>query len=83
MNKNGYDHCHVGDYQFDYPAGIENLKNKLVAEFPQEAKNIREYLSLIEKVNYELQLIPKLKDFGKKSQFLFARNILESLHYFH
>ncbi|RXR31590.1 NAD(P)/FAD-dependent oxidoreductase [Flavobacterium piscinae] len=66
MNKNGYDHCHVGDYQFDYPAGIENLKNKLAAEFPQEAKNIREYLSLIEKVNYELQLIPKLKGLWQK-----------------
>ncbi|UPQ79931.1 NAD(P)/FAD-dependent oxidoreductase [Flavobacterium azooxidireducens] len=66
MNKNGYDHCHIGDYRFDYPAGIENLKNKLASEFPHEAKNIKEYLSLIEKVNYELQLIPKLKGLWQK-----------------
>ncbi len=66
MNKNGYDHCHIGDYRFDYPAGIENLKNKLANEFPHEAKNIREYLALIEKVNDELQLIPKLKGIWQK-----------------
>lgn len=66
MNKNAYDHCIFGDYTFDYPAGIENLKKKMSVEFPKEAKNINEYLSLIEKVNYELQLIPKLKGLWQK-----------------
>ncbi|MEZ4839491.1 phytoene desaturase family protein [Flavobacterium sp.] len=66
MNSNGYDHCHISNHRFDYPAGIENLKNKLASQFPHEAKNIREYLSLIEKVNYELQLIPKLEGLWQK-----------------
>lgn len=66
MNKNAYDHCLIGNYKFDYPAGIENLKKKLSFEFPNEAKNINEYLTLIEKVNHELQLIPKLKGLWQK-----------------
>src|SRR5690606_10038970 len=30
MNKNGFDHCFIGDYKFDYPAGIDNLKTSLI-----------------------------------------------------
>lgn len=66
MNKSAYDHCIIGDDKFDYPAGIDNLKNKLIKEFPEEEKNIIKYLQLIEKVNYELQLIPKLKGTWQK-----------------
>lgn len=61
MNKSGFDHCLIGDKKFDYPAGIENLKSKLIKDFPEEKKNIIKYLQLIQKVNYELSLIPKLK----------------------
>ena len=30
MNKNGYDHCVIGNQRFDLPAGIDNLQNKLI-----------------------------------------------------
>jgi len=66
MNKNAYEHCHIGEKTFDLPAGIENLKNTLSVHFPEEEKNIHEYLSLVQKVNEELQLIPKLKGLWQK-----------------
>ncbi|MQP23564.1 FAD-dependent oxidoreductase [Flavobacterium sp. LMO8] len=66
MNKNGYDHCIIGNQKFDIPAGINNFQNKLIEAFPKEEKNIKEYLSLIQKVNYELQLMPKLKGLWQK-----------------
>ena len=66
MNKNAYEHCYIGDEIFDLPAGIENLKKTLSSHFPKEEKNIHEYLSLVQKVNEELQLIPKLKGLWQK-----------------
>jgi len=66
MNKNAYEHCHIGEKTFDLPAGIENLKKTLSGHFPEEEKNIHEYLSLVQKVNQELQLIPKLKGLWQK-----------------
>jgi all-trans-retinol 13,14-reductase len=61
MNKNGYDHCIINSEKFDIPAGTENFEAALIERFPKEKKNIKEYISLVKKVNYELQLIPKLK----------------------
>lgn len=66
MNEKGYDHCVIGDKKFDLPAGLDNLQSKLISEFPQEEKNIKEYLTLIQNVNLELQLMPKLKGFWQK-----------------
>lgn len=66
MNKNAYEHCYIGDKTFDLPAGIENLKNTLSGHFPEEEKNIHQYLSLVQKVNEELQLIPKLRGLWQK-----------------
>ncbi len=63
MNKSGYDHCIINNQKFDLPAGIENLQNSLIKQFPKEEKNIKEYLHLIQKVNEELLLIPTLKGF--------------------
>ena len=61
MNKNAYEHCLIGDATFDLPAGFENLKTRISSYFPSEEKNIKEYLTLVQKVNEELQLIPKLR----------------------
>lgn len=61
MNPKAYDHCFVNGEKFDFPAGFDNLKESLIARFPKEEKNIKEYLTLIQKVSEELQLIPKLK----------------------
>ncbi|HEX8015969.1 MAG TPA: NAD(P)/FAD-dependent oxidoreductase [Flavobacterium sp.] len=66
MNKNAFEHCLIGDKTFDFPAGIDNLKETLSAHFPSEKKNINEYLTLVERVSYELQLIPKLKGWWQK-----------------
>ncbi|RYG41209.1 MAG: NAD(P)/FAD-dependent oxidoreductase, partial [Chitinophagaceae bacterium] len=66
MNPEGYEHCIIGDKKFDIPQGVENLKRKLSGEFPAEAKNIREYLSLIQNVHTELMKIPKLKGWWQK-----------------
>lgn len=61
MNPKAYDHCIVDGEKFDLPAGRENLQQNLIARFPKEEKNIKEYLHLVYKVSEELQLIPKLK----------------------
>jgi all-trans-retinol 13,14-reductase len=66
MNKNGYEHCLINNETFDLPAGVENLNTILAARFPKEEKNIRKYLTLVQRVSYELQLIPKLKGFWQK-----------------
>jgi len=66
MNPNAYEHCLIDNETIDLPAGIENLKNTLIARFPKEEKNIREYVTLVEKVNSELQLMPKLKGWWQK-----------------
>ena len=63
MNANAYDHCFIGNEKYNLPAGINNFQESLIAQFPQEKKNIIEYLKLIQRVNRELQLIPTLKGF--------------------
>ena len=66
MNKNGYEHCMINNEFFDLPAGVENLNTVLAARFPNEEKNIRKYLTLVQRVTYELQLIPKLTGWWQK-----------------
>lgn len=66
MNERAYEHCLINGKIFHLPAGIENLKSTLIAQFPDEEKNIKKYVSLVEKVNYELQLMPKLKGWWQK-----------------
>lgn len=66
MNKKAYDHCIINNKKFDFPAGSENLANSLIQRFPHEEKNIKEYIGLIDKVIFELQLIPKLKGWWQK-----------------
>jgi all-trans-retinol 13,14-reductase len=63
MNKKAYEHCWINGEKFDIPAGIENWKKSLATRFPKEEKNINNYLTLVERVSLELQLIPKLKGF--------------------
>lgn len=66
MNKNAYEHCVINGEKIDIPAGVENWEKSLISRFPKEAKNITEYLSLVQKVSLELQLIPKLEGFWQK-----------------
>ena len=66
MNKKAYEHCLINGEKFDIPSGIENWKKTLSARFPKESKNINEYLTLVQRVSLELQLIPKLEGFWQK-----------------
>ncbi len=66
MNTNGYEHCLINNENFDLPAGVENLNKVLSARFPKEEKNIKKYLTLVQRVSYELQLIPKLTGWWQK-----------------
>lgn len=66
MNKKAYEHCLINDEKINLPAGVENLKKVLTNRFPKEEKNIAEYITLVEKVSYELQLMPKLKGWWQK-----------------
>ena len=63
MNKQGFEHCHVGDEKFDFPANFEELQEKLSVRFPKERKNIARYLKMVKTVSYQLQLIPKMEGF--------------------
>ncbi|WP_264564782.1 phytoene desaturase family protein [Flavobacterium sp. N3904] len=63
MNKYAYEHGVIGNETFHFPSGVNNLTDTLVARFPNEEKNIKEYLTLVQRVNKELQLIPTLKGF--------------------
>lgn len=63
MNPKGYEHCLIGDQKIDMPAGIDNLIESLSQRFPHEKKNIKSYLNMVQRVNDQLQLIPKMKGF--------------------
>ncbi len=63
MNPHGYEHCVISGERFNLPAGIENLKKSLSIRFPDEEKNIRKYLSMVQSVAYQLQLVPLMKTF--------------------
>ncbi len=61
LNKNGYEHCHIGNEKVDMPARPENLYESLAKRFPNEKKGLKKYLSLVKKVNAQIELLPKLK----------------------
>ena len=63
MNPKGYEHCWIGDQKIDMPAGIAALYESLAQRFPHEQENLKKYLDLVERVNKQVQLIPKMKGF--------------------
>lgn len=63
MNPKGYEHCLVGDEKINMPAGLDALHESLSQRFPKERKNLKKYLTLVEKVSLQVQLIPKMKGF--------------------
>ncbi len=63
MNHKAYEHCLVGKEKIDMPAGLDALYESLSLRFPAERKNLKKYLSLVEKVSQQVQLIPKMKGF--------------------
>ena len=63
MNPKAYEHCWVGNQKIDMPAGIDALYESLSERFPLERKNIKKYLDLLERINYQIQLVSKMKGF--------------------
>lgn len=63
MHPDAYERCHLGDYKFDFPDSYEKLKIKLIAQFPEEERGIVKVIDLIDKVNHQIMMIPKLKGF--------------------
>ncbi len=57
MNPQGYEHVQIGNRKVDIPAGKDNFENNLIAEFPKEAKGIKDYLFLLEKLCEQIQII--------------------------
>ncbi|MGI4862392.1 MAG: phytoene desaturase family protein [Janthinobacterium lividum] len=63
MNPTGYEHCWIGPARVDLPAGIGHLGAALARQFPHEEKGLREYLKVVQQVNEQLHLIPKMNGF--------------------
>jgi len=63
MNTNAFEHCYIGSEKFDIPAGLDNFAVTLGKRFPDSAKQIQSYLTLVTKVNAQMQMMPKIKGF--------------------
>ncbi|MGO2358362.1 MAG: phytoene desaturase family protein [Mesonia sp.] len=63
MHNDAYERCHLGEHQFDYHNSYDKLRAKLIIRFPEEKKGILKVMELIEKVNAQIMLIPKLNGF--------------------
>ncbi|MFH6603723.1 phytoene desaturase family protein [Maribacter algicola] len=66
MNPDGYEHVHIGNHRFDYPANLDELIERLSRRFPKEKEHIRTYLNLVQKVSNQLFSIPYYKGFWRK-----------------
>lgn len=56
LNPDGYDHIVFDDETFDIPKGREVFRDRLIARFPAEEKGIRQYFSLMQKVDRGIHL---------------------------
>lgn len=63
MNTSAFEHCIIGNETFDVPAGLDNFATSLSARFPESAKQIHSYLTLVTKVNQQMQMMPRIKGF--------------------
>ncbi len=62
LNPDGYDHIIIGDKQYDFPKGKENLKAKLTEYFPHEAEGIAGYIDMVDKMVTGLSNMGKVKN---------------------
>jgi all-trans-retinol 13,14-reductase len=80
LNPQGYDHIRIGDEQFDFPKGRENLVSRLKERFPQEAKGIDGYFDTLEAMNTGLQNLGRVR--GPKEAVKAAGSIPQVLAWF-
>src|ERR1022692_816063 len=50
-------------FTIDMPGSVDKLYESLSLRFPKEKSNLRRYLSLIQRVSDQIQLIPKMNGF--------------------
>ncbi|MBT3189309.1 MAG: NAD(P)/FAD-dependent oxidoreductase [Anaerolineae bacterium] len=62
LNPEGFDHIVIGDKQYDFPKGKENLKAKLTEYFPHEAKGIEGYIEMVDKMVVGVNSLGKVKN---------------------
>ncbi len=63
MNPQGFEHIHVGREVFDLPSGKAAMIERFKMRFPDQAKGIEEYLSLLHTVCEEMACIPEARSF--------------------
>ena len=63
MNADAYEHCWIGEERIDMPADVDKLYRVLSARFPAEKKRLAKYLTLVQNVSKQIQLIPKMNGF--------------------
>jgi all-trans-retinol 13,14-reductase len=62
LNPDGYDHIVIGDKQYDFPKGKENLEAKLIEYFPHEEEGIKGYIEMVEKMTVGLRNLGRVKN---------------------
>jgi all-trans-retinol 13,14-reductase len=50
LDRDGFDIISIGDHRYAYAAGYGNFEEKMIEQFPNDAKDIRRYLVAIRKV---------------------------------
>ena len=61
QNAKGYDHCQIGKTRFNLPANKERLIESLRRSFPDEKRNIKKYLDMVDLAQQEVHLIAELE----------------------
>lgn len=63
MNPDAFEHCHIGNEKYDVPAGLQNFAASLGKRFPDSAKQIQKYLTLVANVNRQMHMMPRIRGF--------------------
>jgi all-trans-retinol 13,14-reductase len=63
MNPQGFEHVHIGDEVFDLPSGKDAMAERFKRRFPDQARGIDNYFSLVSTICTEMQCIPETKGF--------------------
>jgi phytoene dehydrogenase-like protein len=57
LNRDGYDHVDTDGERFDFPAPREALAERLAERFPSQARGVRAYLALVERIGREMSAL--------------------------
>ena len=60
LNPDGFEHCQIGESQFDYCRGSDRLLDRFTKRFPADSKGIADYLQLVELAYSQIPLISQV-----------------------